>query len=42
MLSITLDWRDVLMSEYWELKEKGIVDERVVKALLNYTVSKDD
>ena len=25
MLNITLDWRDVLMSEYWELKEKGLV-----------------
>ena len=24
MLNITLDWRDVLMSEYWELKEKGL------------------
>ena len=25
MLSITSDWRAVLMSEYWELKEKGLV-----------------
>ena len=25
MLNITLDWGDVLMSEYWELKEKGLV-----------------
>ena len=25
MLNITLDWRAVLMSEYWELKEKGLV-----------------